>query len=164
MARAISPCIFCQIAGSSNSTPLLHSDDKVVAFKDINPSAFRHYLVVPVEHIPTVNDLQRRNEDYTLVSHMINVGETLLRRDAPQSNQYRFVGFHQPPFNSVDHLHLHCFALPFIPRWKQLKYMSLGPLGGFIEAEKLLEKIKPCHQSLHRCNEITVGFLSHSEL
>ncbi|KHG02111.1 Histidine triad nucleotide-binding 3 [Gossypium arboreum] len=142
MARAISPCIFCQIAGSSNSTPLLHSDDKVVAFKDINPSAFRHYLVVPVEHIPTVNDLQRRNEDYTLVSHMINVGETLLRRDAPQSNQYRF-GFHQPPFNSVDHLHLHCFALPFIPRWKQLKYMSLGPLGGFIEAEKLLEKIKP---------------------
>ncbi|KAA3469074.1 histidine triad nucleotide-binding protein 3 isoform X1 [Gossypium australe] len=146
MARAISPCIFCQIARSSNSTPLLHSvrslDDKVVAFKDINPSAFRHYLVIPVEHMPTVNDLQRRNEDYTLVSHMINVGETLLRRDAPQSNQYRF-GFHQPPFNSVDHLHLHCFALPFIPRWKQLKYMSLGPLGGFIEAEKLLEKIKP---------------------
>ncbi|KAB2018103.1 hypothetical protein ERO13_D08G188900v2 [Gossypium hirsutum] len=142
MAKAISPCIFCQIARSSNSTPLLHSDDKVVAFKDINPSAFRHYLIIPVEHIPTVNDLQRRNEDYTLVSHMINVGETLLRRDAPQSNQYRF-GFHQPPFNSVDHLHLHCFALPFIPRWKQLKYMSLGPLGGFIEAEKLLEKIKP---------------------
>nr|KJB25358.1 hypothetical protein B456_004G199000 [Gossypium raimondii] len=115
MAKAISPCIFCQIARSSNSTPLLHSDDKVVAFKDINPSAFRHYLIIPVEHIPTVNDLQRRNEDYTLVSHMINVGETLLRRDAPQSNQYRF-GFHQPPFNSVDHLHLHCFALPFIPR------------------------------------------------
>ncbi|TYI15642.1 hypothetical protein ES332_A08G199900v1 [Gossypium tomentosum] len=121
MARAISPCIFCQIAGSSNSTPLLHSDDKVVAFKDINPSAFRHYLVVPVEHIPTVNDLQRRNEDYTLGKVPFGksydkCGETLLRRDAPQSNQYR---------------------------WKQLKYMSLGPLGGFIEAEKLLEKIKP---------------------
>ncbi|MBA0737180.1 hypothetical protein Gogos_010653 [Gossypium gossypioides] len=71
---------------------MFHSfqDDKVVAFKDINPSAFRHYLIIPVEHIPTVNDLQRRNEDYTLVSHMINVGETLLRRDAPQSNQYRY--------------------------------------------------------------------------
>ncbi|XP_039056325.1 bifunctional adenosine 5'-phosphosulfate phosphorylase/adenylylsulfatase HINT4-like [Hibiscus syriacus] len=141
MARAISPCIFCQIARSSNSTPLLHSDDKIVAFQDIKPAAFRHYLVVPVEHIPTVNDLQRGNEHYTLVSDMLNVGETMLSRDAPQPNKYRF-GFHQPPLNSVDHLHLHCFALPFIPRWKQLKYLSSGPLG-FIEAEKLLEKIKP---------------------
>ncbi|XAR54951.1 Sulfate adenylyltransferase (ADP) [Bertholletia excelsa] len=134
------PCIFCQIARASTSTTLLHSDERVVAFPDINPSAFRHYLVIPVEHIPTVKDLQRRTEDFTLVSHMIDVGQSLLRRDAPQS-QYRF-GFHQPPFNSVDHLHLHCFALPFIPRWKHVKYLSLGPLGGFIEAEKLLERIK----------------------
>ncbi|XVF10828.1 hypothetical protein REPUB_Repub07fG0217100 [Reevesia pubescens] len=109
------PCIFCQIVRNSSSTPLLHSDDKVVVFQDIKPSAFRHYLVIPVEHIPTVKDLQRRDEDYTLVSHMLNVGQTLLRRDAPQSNKYRF-GFHQPPLNSVDHLHLHCLALPFIPR------------------------------------------------
>ncbi|XP_015580702.1 bifunctional adenosine 5'-phosphosulfate phosphorylase/adenylylsulfatase HINT4 isoform X1 [Ricinus communis] len=134
-----SSCIFCQIA--CNSTTLLYSDDKVVAFQDIKPAAFRHYLVIPVKHIPTVRDLQGREEDYTLVRHMLTVGQTLLHRDAPQSKQYRF-GFHQPPLNSVDHLHLHCLALPFIPRWKRVKYMSLGPLG-FIEAEKLLEKIKP---------------------
>ncbi|XP_022736991.1 bifunctional adenosine 5'-phosphosulfate phosphorylase/adenylylsulfatase HINT4 [Durio zibethinus] len=139
---ASSSCIFCQIARNSTANTLLHSDDKVVAFQDIKPSALRHYLVIPVSHIPTVKDLQNRNEDYTLVSHMLNVGQTLLRRDAPQSIQYRF-GFHQPPLNSVDHLHLHCLALPFMPRWKQVKYLSLGPLGGFIEAEKLLEKIKP---------------------
>ncbi|GLT91054.1 hypothetical protein SLE2022_089640 [Rubroshorea leprosula] len=137
-----SPCVFCQIAGKSSSTPLLHSDDKVVAFQDIKPAAFRHYLVIPVEHIPTVKDLRRRSEDYSLVLHMLNVGQTLLRKDAPEAEQFRF-GFHQPPFNSVNHLHLHCFALPFIPRWKHIKYISLGPLGGFIEAEKLLEKIKP---------------------
>ncbi|KAK3224888.1 hypothetical protein Dsin_004750 [Dipteronia sinensis] len=141
-AGAPTPCVFCEIARNSASTPLLHSDDKVVAFQDIKPSAFRHYLVIPVDHISTVKDLQRREEDYSLVSHMLNVGQTLLRRDAPQSCQYRF-GFHQPPLNSVDHLHLHCLALPFIPRWKHLKYLSLGPLGGFIEAEKLLKKIKP---------------------
>ncbi|XP_028093161.1 bifunctional adenosine 5'-phosphosulfate phosphorylase/adenylylsulfatase HINT4-like isoform X2 [Camellia sinensis] len=101
----------------------------------------RHYLVVPVEHIPTVKDLQRRTEDHSLVSHMLNVGQNLLHRDAPQS-KHRF-GFHQPPLNSVNHLHLHCFALPYTPRWKHIKYMSLGCLGGFIEAEKLLERIKP---------------------
>ncbi|XP_057977133.1 bifunctional adenosine 5'-phosphosulfate phosphorylase/adenylylsulfatase HINT4 isoform X1 [Malania oleifera] len=142
MAGASSRCIFCQIALSSTSTTLLHSDERVVAFEDINPSAFRHYLVVPVEHISTVHDLQRRTEDYSLVSHMLNVGQTLLRRDAPQCEKYRF-GFHQPPLNSVNHLHLHCLALPFTPRWKHMKYLSLGRLGGFIEAEKLLEKIKP---------------------
>ncbi|RVW50551.1 Bifunctional adenosine 5'-phosphosulfate phosphorylase/adenylylsulfatase HINT4 [Vitis vinifera] len=94
MAGASSPCIFCQIARSYTSTTLLHSgvqDDKVVAFQDINPSAFRHYLVIPVEHIATVKDLQRRAEDYSLVGHMLNVGQTLLHRDAPHSMEYRYL-------------------------------------------------------------------------
>ncbi|KAJ8764731.1 hypothetical protein K2173_009116 [Erythroxylum novogranatense] len=141
MSGATSRCIFCQIAQNSTSTTLLHHDDKVVAFQDIRPAAFRHYLIIPVEHIPTTKDLQRRDEDYSLVNHMLDVGKTLLHRDAPQSKQYRF-GFHQPPFNSVDHLHLHCLALPFTPRWKHIKYLPLGPIG-FVEAESLLEKIKP---------------------
>ncbi|KAL9231132.1 hypothetical protein vseg_006392 [Gypsophila vaccaria] len=144
---AAMPCVFCQIARSSTATtPLLHRDDNVVAFEDIKPAAFRHYLVIPIEHIPTVKDLRRGNTHYSLVSHMLDVGKTLVRRDAPESKEYRF-GFHQPPFNSVDHLHLHCFTLPFIPRWKFIKYVSLGPLGAFIEAEKLLEKLKPSETS-----------------
>ncbi|ONK73773.1 uncharacterized protein A4U43_C04F35220 [Asparagus officinalis] len=137
-----SPCSFCQIARSPASTRVLYTDDRVVAFPDIKPAAFRHYLVIPVEHMSTVKDLKKRDEDYDLVNHMLKVGQTLLLKDAPCSRLYRF-GFHQPPFNSVNHLHLHCFALPFMPRWKQLKYTSLGPLGGFIEAEKLLDQIKP---------------------
>ncbi|WJX60455.1 Bifunctional adenosine 5'-phosphosulfate phosphorylase/adenylylsulfatase hint4, variant 2 [Trifolium repens] len=141
---ATASCVFCNIASKSNSNSILHSDDKVVAFRDINPSAFRHYLVVPVEHIPTVNDLRRKTEDHSLVSHMLDVGKMLLLRDAPHSKHHRF-GFHQPPMNSVNHLHLHCLALPYTPslnRWRCIKYMSFGPLG-FIEAEKFLEKIKP---------------------
>ncbi|XP_073301863.1 bifunctional adenosine 5'-phosphosulfate phosphorylase/adenylylsulfatase HINT4 [Primulina huaijiensis] len=141
-APVTASCVFCQISTSSTSATLLHQDGKVVAFQDINPSAFRHYLVIPIEHIPTVKDLQRRSEDFSLVSHMLTVGQSLLQRDAPYAEKYRF-GFHQPPFNSVNHLHLHCFALPFAPRWKRIKYSSLGPIGGFIEVEKLLERIKP---------------------
>ncbi|GKV50139.1 hypothetical protein SLEP1_g56851 [Rubroshorea leprosula] len=57
-------------------------DDKVVAFQDIKPAAFRHYLVIPVEHIPTVKDLRRRSEDYSLVLDMFNVGQALLSKDA----------------------------------------------------------------------------------
>ncbi|XP_074562671.1 bifunctional adenosine 5'-phosphosulfate phosphorylase/adenylylsulfatase HINT4-like [Curcuma longa] len=75
---------------------------------------------------------------------MLNVGKILLERDAPQSN-YRF-GFHQPPFYSVDHLHLHCLALPFIPSWKRMKYSSAGPFG-FLEVDKLLAKLRPVSES-----------------
>ncbi|CAN6460813.1 unnamed protein product [Victoria cruziana] len=134
-------CFFCQIARSTTPTKLLHDDGKVVAFEDINPSAFKHYLVIPVEHISTVKDLQRRAEDYLLVSHMLEVGKGLLQKNAPESVKHRF-GFHHPPFNSVDHLHLHCLALPYMPRWRHLKYLSWRPYG-FVEVEKLLEKIKP---------------------
>ncbi|KAG6486135.1 bifunctional adenosine 5'-phosphosulfate phosphorylase/adenylylsulfatase HINT4-like [Zingiber officinale] len=135
-----SPCLFCQMARGSTSADLLFADEMVIAFRDLRPAAFRHYLVIPVKHIPTVKHLNRSTEDHHLVNHMLNVGKTLLERDAPQSN-YRF-GFHQPPFYSVDHLHLHCLALPFIPSWKRLKYSSLGHFG-FIEAGKLLAKIRP---------------------
>lgn len=38
---------------------------------------------------------------------------------------HRF-GFHQPPFNSVDHLHLHCFALPFMPRYTNILHILLS--------------------------------------
>ncbi|XP_052293266.1 bifunctional adenosine 5'-phosphosulfate phosphorylase/adenylylsulfatase HINT4 isoform X2 [Citrus sinensis] len=65
-ATSPTPCVFCQIARNSTSTPLLHSDEKVVAFQDIKPAAYRHYLVISVDHIPTVRDLQRRAEDYSL--------------------------------------------------------------------------------------------------
>ncbi|KAL9668171.1 hypothetical protein QQ045_002546 [Rhodiola kirilowii] len=85
---AAAPCLFCQIARSATSTKLLYSDEKVAAFQDINPSALRHYLVIPVEHIATVRDLHRRTADYELASHMLTVGQTLLHKDAPQS-KYR---------------------------------------------------------------------------
>ncbi|CAN7081061.1 unnamed protein product, partial [Brassica oleracea var. botrytis] len=104
------------IRNPTSNTRLLHADEKVVAFQDIKPAAQRFcttYLVIPVEHIPTVRDLQRRDEDYSLGCHMLSVGNELLHKDAPQT-LHRF-GFHQPPFNSVDHLHLHCFALSFLP-------------------------------------------------
>ncbi|KAJ3680369.1 hypothetical protein LUZ60_016647 [Juncus effusus] len=135
-------CVFCDIARGTSSTTILYSDDKVVVFPDRNPSAFRHYLAIPVKHVPTVNNLERKAEDYQLVNHMLNVGKDLLKRDAPNSEEHRF-GFHQPPFNSINHLHLHCLALPFTPAWRHVKYTSLGRFGGFIESEKLLEKIKP---------------------
>ncbi|XP_039139676.1 bifunctional adenosine 5'-phosphosulfate phosphorylase/adenylylsulfatase HINT4-like [Dioscorea cayenensis subsp. rotundata] len=49
---------------SATSTRLFYDDERVVPFPDINPSAFRHYLVIPVEHVATVNDLKRGVDDH----------------------------------------------------------------------------------------------------
>ncbi|KAG8065454.1 hypothetical protein GUJ93_ZPchr0004g40037 [Zizania palustris] len=85
-------CVFCPIArrNPTSNTVLLYSDDRVVAFQDINPSASRHYLVIPIEHIPTVNYLQKSREHHQLVSHMVKVGKDLLNRDAPNSEEHRY--------------------------------------------------------------------------
>ncbi|KAH7655635.1 Sulfate adenylyltransferase (ADP) protein [Dioscorea alata] len=52
---------------------------------EILGSDIRHYLVIPVEHVATVNDLKSGVDDHQLVSHMLNVGQNLLSRDALES-------------------------------------------------------------------------------
>ncbi|GKU95552.1 hypothetical protein SLEP1_g8897 [Rubroshorea leprosula] len=56
----------------------------VVTFATLLDSVIRHYLVIPVDHIPTVKELQSRDEDYSLVSHMLGVEQTILHKEAPQ--------------------------------------------------------------------------------
>eukprot|EP00250_Pteridium_aquilinum_P008256 c17807_g1_i2 orf=70-525(+) len=136
-------CPFCLIAQglpAGGTSSLLYQDEKIVAFEDINPSAYRHYLVIPKEHIPTINQLHKGEEHYALVQHMLKTGETLMHRDAPAAVEYRF-GFHRPPLNSVNHLHLHCHALPYHSRWKAFKYLPLGRWGGYITANEILQRL-----------------------
>lgn len=140
---AAAECPFCSLAQglpAGGTSSLLFQDEKVVAFQDINPSAYRHYLVIPKEHIATINELCQGEEHYALVHHMLKTGETLMHRDAPAAEEYRF-GFHRPPFNSVNHLHLHCMALPYHSRWRAFKYLSLGGWGGYVNAKEILQRL-----------------------
>jgi hypothetical protein len=69
---------------------------------------------------------------------MLSVGRALVEEAAPgAATQY---GYHLPPFNSVDHVHLHCFALPFAPAWKEWKYKSPAACHlWYLPAEVLLQ-------------------------
>ncbi|MCO5558153.1 hypothetical protein L7F22_011730 [Adiantum nelumboides] len=140
-AAACPFCLLAQGVPAGGTSPLLYEDEKIVAFQDINPSAFRHYLVIPKEHIPTIKQLCKGEQHYMLVQHMMQTGETLMRRDAPAAVEYRF-GFHRPPFNSINHLHLHCMALPFQSRWRAFKYLPLGRWGGYVDANELLQRLQ----------------------
>ena len=94
-------CIFCQIAGGA-STPFVYADEEVVAFRDIQPQAPVHLLVVPRRHIASLNDAR----DEALLGRLLAVA-----RDAAASvglNQYRVVvNTGADAGQSVLHVHLH---------------------------------------------------------
>ena len=68
-------CLFCNIIDKKIPAKLVYEDDKVVAFNDISPQAPVHVLIVPRQHIDTLNDL----EDANLVGHMILTAKKLVR-------------------------------------------------------------------------------------
>ena len=85
---------------------MVYEDDKVVAFKDINPVAPVHLLIVPRKHIKTTDDIQE--DDKELIGHMIFVATKLARENNVSESGYRML------FNCRDdagqivyHIHLH---------------------------------------------------------
>ena len=84
---------------------IIYEDDHCVAFRDINPQAPVHFLVVPRRPIPTLDDLE--DDDTALAGHLLLVGQKVAAQEG-LSNGYRAV-FNCGPdgMQSVPHLHLH---------------------------------------------------------
>ncbi|HYE77053.1 MAG TPA: histidine triad nucleotide-binding protein [bacterium] len=101
-------CIFCKIARGDIPSVFLFEDDRVVAFNDINPQAPTHILVIPREHIASLNDLEADHAE--LVGRLMAVGTVLAKQAGLGGREkgYRFVINCGPDGGqSVDHLHLH---------------------------------------------------------
>ena len=100
-------CIFCQIAAKEKDTTIVYEDDNITVFPDIRPAAKHHYLVIPKTHVGNPKSLSR--EDVGLVERLITVGKQVLQERDADTTDAR-LGFHWPPFNSVQHLHLHVIS------------------------------------------------------
>ncbi|MCD6101387.1 MAG: histidine triad nucleotide-binding protein [Candidatus Neomarinimicrobiota bacterium] len=99
-------CIFCRIVRKEIKSEILFEDDHVVAFRDINPRAPVHILVIPKKHIPTVNDIEE--EDLQLLGKMVGVARDLAVTSGISESGYRLViNCHQNAGQEVYHLHLH---------------------------------------------------------
>lgn len=61
-------CLFCEIISGNIPSTKVYEDDMIYAFKDINPVAPVHFLVVPKEHIENVNEVNAENSKY--ISHI----------------------------------------------------------------------------------------------
>ena len=100
-------CVFCQIANGKKETDFVYSDDDYVCFVDIKPHATHHYLVVPRSHHQNVKYLN--SEQSEIVKRMGEIGRQILQEKGCDLNDSR-LGFHWPPFQSIEHLHMHVLS------------------------------------------------------
>ena len=99
-------CLFCKIINKEINSDILFEDDDVLAFKDINPQAPIHFLIVPKKHISTINDLQQ--EDEKITGKMILTAQSLSKQENIDENGYRLVfNCNSGGGQEVYHIHLH---------------------------------------------------------
>jgi histidine triad (HIT) family protein len=98
-------CLFCKIASGEMDSDIVVQSDRVVAFRDINPGAPAHVLVIPRRHIASAADLGR--SDGELLAEMFEAAASLAAQEGLDGG-YRVVTNVGPDAGqSVDHLHLH---------------------------------------------------------
>jgi histidine triad (HIT) family protein len=129
-------CIFCRIASGELPANVVHRDDRVVAFLDRAPLLLGHTLVMPIAHVPTLDDLPRGLlEPLFEIVRRMSVG---LQRalDADGS----FVASNTRVSQSVQHVHVHVVPRNegdglFSPRliWKRRSYASDAEAADYAE-------------------------------
>lgn len=98
-------CLFCKIAAGEIPSTKVYEDDQIFAFRDINPQAPTHILVIPKEHIPSVDAITPENS--AVVSHIFEIIPKLAAEDGLDKG-YRVVSnIGEQGQQSVPHLHFH---------------------------------------------------------
>ena len=99
-------CIFCKMVAGEIQPDVVYQDDEVFAFRDSNPQAPTHVLVIPKTHIATLNDLQP--EHAALMGKLYLAARKVARDDGIAERGYRTViNCNRESGQSVYHIHLH---------------------------------------------------------
>ena len=102
----MSECIFCRIVAGEIPAEIVFQDERVIAFRDINPAAPVHCLIIPKRHIPTLNDLAEGDEQ--LLGHMYRAAASLAKELGIAEPGYRTVlNCNADAGQTVFHIHLH---------------------------------------------------------
>ncbi|BAN68653.1 histidine triad nucleotide-binding protein [endosymbiont of unidentified scaly snail isolate Monju] len=102
----MSDCIFCKIAAGEIPAEKVYEDDQVVGFRDLNPQAPVHVLLIPRRHITTLNDLTEADE--ALVGHLFRVAARIAADEGLAERGYRTVmNCNAEGGQTVFHIHLH---------------------------------------------------------
>ena len=97
-------CIFCKIINKEIPSEIVYEDEDVIAFKDINPKAPVHILVVPKKHIPTLNDL----DDPELLAKIVDTCKKIAKDFNVADSGYRvLVNVNKEGGQVIYHVHFH---------------------------------------------------------
>ena len=103
----MSDCVFCRVISKEIPADFVYEDENVVVFKDINPKAATHLLIVPKRHIPTVMDIADENQ--LLVGHLVLKARDIARDLGLEGYKLQInVGEHGG--QEVFHLHVHLLS------------------------------------------------------
>ena len=99
-------CLFCRIAAGDVPADMVHQDDLVLAFRDINPKAPTHLLLIPREHVASAADLSQA--DAEMLGRLFATAAQLAKDTGVADQGFRLVtNAGRAAGQSVDHLHFH---------------------------------------------------------
>jgi histidine triad (HIT) family protein len=102
-------CLFCRIVRGEIPATIVHETPETIAFRDINPQAPYHVLIVPREHIPSLNEVT--NAQVNLLGRMSYIAAELAKKEGYADTGYRTVmNTGAEGGQTVSHLHLHLLA------------------------------------------------------
>lgn len=106
-------CIFCKIIAKELPSDFIYENDRLVVFRDINPHAPVHILIVPKKHIRSINDLTEADNE--IISEMITVARDMAKKESVSESGYKlFFNVEKGGGQVIFHLHLH-----LIGGWKR---------------------------------------------
>ncbi len=102
-------CLFCRIIAGEIPGELVHQDERCVVIRDINPQAPTHLLVIPREHIESLDDASQKDE--ALLGHLLRIGARMANEQGHADTSFRTViNTGAGAGQSVFHLHVHVLA------------------------------------------------------
>ena len=105
----MSDCLFCKIRDAEIPADTVFEDDDTLAFRDVNPQAPTHILIIPKKHISTVNDLEE--SDAAIMGELFNTAKKIAAQEGVSDEGYRLVvNCNEKAGQTVFHIHMHLLA------------------------------------------------------
>src|SRR5205814_2363089 len=99
-------CLFCAVASGDQPANILYQDDRCVAFHDINPQSPKHILVIPREHMDSLNDASRNDE--ALLGYLLRIAARIANQLGVAEEGFRLIiNTGKSAGQTVEHLHVH---------------------------------------------------------